>query len=219
MLRAVLTSYTHERLLSVVVDLQYVLRGIGVPAVDEVAMHAVPITDGVTAGQLEGCGARPAVWESLAEVVAHREAELRDTLHAVGAVVVLTPCRIGVLVLQCLAAIAVGEAKLGLQVGGASLGGELRKVFFLLFVLLAPPLELVILVIGFGLGLGRDVTDEQTSVCWEGNLSIATVLVVRAETEHRHFDTLIVLGVKKGRDPFDVLAIDNARRMFEASSQ
>lgn len=66
--------------------LDQVLSSLHSPAVYEVTVRAVCIA----AGKLDGCGAAPSIGEDFAEVVADREAQLRHSLHACRASLVVT---------------------------------------------------------------------------------------------------------------------------------
>jgi hypothetical protein len=57
------------------------------------------------------------------QVVAHGDSELTDAQHAIAAVVVVAPYGGGIFVLRSLGRVAVREAKLDLEMGGASSGG------------------------------------------------------------------------------------------------
>lgn len=187
---------------------QHVVRRILVPAVDEVAVEAVPVAPGVAARELERRLAAPAVGHDRLGVVARGVPELRHHLHPVWALAgVVTE----VVFREVLRVDAVGEAQRDLEVLVADGGWELGNIGLALVGALAEPLQCVGRVVGRGLGLGRCVPRDHGEVLGDGDLGEG-VVVVGTEAEDRDLGEGAVVDVVERGNPCRLRSDGNGHR-------
>lgn len=191
---------------------EHVLGRVLEPAVDEIAVHA----ERRAGRELKRGRAAPSVGQDLAQVVADREAQARDAVPALGAVVLGLERARAVRAVERRRLDAVVEAEDGLQVrragrrreGGCFLVGG-RGVAF------AEPGEPDVFVVQLGLGGGEGVAGDDGEVLRDGRVGVEDVFVVGGEAHGLDLGAGRAVDVVEGGDPCREVSMFDCRICLE----
>jgi len=202
--------------------LEHVLGGIVEPAIDEIAVQAISLSDlwdggemsasssapeilgntYLSAGQLQRWHSVPSLRNELPDVVSNGEPKLGHPLHA-GRAATAVGRSVGVL-LDVGRVDAIRESQDGLDVRAArhTREGGARPVLTVLGPVLAPPGDTRGSLVHVGLALGAGVAGDGEEVVREGDLGLVDVLVVGAEHDGVDFGVVALVHVEESRRPW-----------------